>query len=104
MQELPPLAPQHLVPLAFTADEATLVSRIGRNSIYLAVETGAVRARKLGRKTLILRDDLLAWLQSLPSASSSGGSEAEKLPGKTRTAPAEMVAEPPPKRRPIAAE
>jgi excisionase family DNA binding protein len=73
VQELPPLAPQHLAPMAFTIEEAGLVSRIGRNSLYLAVQTGALRARKLGKKTLILRDDLRAWLESLPPASSGGG-------------------------------
>jgi excisionase family DNA binding protein len=103
MQELPPLAPQHLTPMAFTVDEAVVVSRIGRNSLYLAVETGALRARKLGRKTLILKDDLRAWLESLPSASSGGANEAEKLPGKNR-APAEPAAAPSPKRRLVAAE
>ena len=34
MQELPPLAPQHLTPLAFTVEEASQVSRVGAtNSI-----------------------------------------------------------------------
>jgi excisionase family DNA binding protein len=103
MQELPPLAPQHLTPLAFTVEEASQVSRIGRNQLYLSVQTGALRARKLGKKTLILRDDLRAWLESLPPASSGGASEAEKFPEKTRT-PAETAAAPSPKRRLIAAE
>jgi excisionase family DNA binding protein len=92
MQELPPLAPQHLAPLAYTVDEASQVSRIGRNNLYLAVQTGALRARKLGKKTLILREDLLAWLENLPLASSGDDSEAEKPPA------------PSPKRRLIAAE
>jgi excisionase family DNA binding protein len=68
MQELPPLAPQYLTPMAFTIEEAGVVSRVGRNSLYSAVETGALRARKIGRKTLILRDDLRAWLEALPTA------------------------------------
>jgi excisionase family DNA binding protein len=66
--------------MAFTVDEASMVSRIGRNNLYLAVQTGALRARKLGKKTLILRDDLRAWLESLPPAPSGGASEAEKIP------------------------
>ncbi|MCK1507552.1 helix-turn-helix domain-containing protein [Bradyrhizobium sp. 18] len=102
MQELPPLAPQHLTPLAFTVEEAGQVSRIGRNQLYLAVQTGALRARKLGKKTLILRDDLRAWLESLPFASSRSASEAESLPGKNRFSAA--AAEPAPKRRLVAAE
>jgi excisionase family DNA binding protein len=87
--------------MAFTIEEAGQVSRIGRNSLYLAVQTGALRARKLGKKTLILRDDLRAWLESLPPASSGGASEAENPPGKTR-APAKTAAAP--SRRLLAAE
>lgn len=88
MQEPPPLAPQHLAPMAFTIEEAIQVSRVGRNYLYLAIQTGALPARKLGRKNLILRDDLHAWLKNLPPASSGDASTA-----KTR-APAEMVTAP----------
>lgn len=98
MQELPPLAPQHLVPLALTIEEAGLVSRVGRNSLYAAIQTGALRARKLGKKILILTDDLRAWLESLPVASSGDSSNG------TPRAPAETAAAPSPKRRLIAAE
>lgn len=101
MQELPPLAPQHLVPLALTVEEAGQVSRIGRNQLYLAVQTGALRARKLGKKTLILRDDLRAWLESLPFASSRSASEAKIPPENTPITAA--AAAPSPKRRLIAA-
>jgi excisionase family DNA binding protein len=103
MRELPALAPQHLTPLALTVDEASQVSRIGRNQLYLAVQTGALRARKLGKKTLILRDDLRAWLESLPFASSCGASEPEKAPPPENTRVTAAVAAPTPKRRLIAA-
>jgi excisionase family DNA binding protein len=69
-----PLAPEHVAPLAYTIDEACLVARIGRNTIYKAINSGALRARKLGNKTLILRDDLRAWLEYLPLV------EAEQAP------------------------
>ena len=36
------------------------------NKIYQAVRTRALIARKLGRRTIILRDDLLNWLNALP--------------------------------------
>ncbi|WP_375783030.1 MULTISPECIES: helix-turn-helix domain-containing protein [unclassified Bradyrhizobium] len=48
-------------------DEACLVARVGRNTLYKAVDSGALRARKLGKKTLILREDLQRWLEDLPS-------------------------------------
>ena len=42
-------------------------SRIGRTKIYDAINEGLLRAKKLGRKTLILRSDLLQFLEALPS-------------------------------------
>ena len=67
MQELPPLAPQHLTPLAYTIPEACKIAKVGRSTLYVAVQTGALRARKLGKKTLILPQDLQRWLEDLPS-------------------------------------
>jgi hypothetical protein len=34
--------------------------------IYQEIQTGRLRARKLGRRTLILAADLSAWLANLP--------------------------------------
>jgi excisionase family DNA binding protein len=57
--------PQY-APMAFTIPEACKISKVGRSKLYIAIQTGALRARKLGKKTLILPDDLRAWLESLP--------------------------------------
>jgi excisionase family DNA binding protein len=59
-------------------DEACAVARVGRNNLYRAIQTGALRAKKLGNKTLILTDDLRAWLKNLPDfvSESSGTPEA----------------------------
>jgi excisionase family DNA binding protein len=53
--------------LAFTVDEAIKESRIGRSSIFEAISDGRLKAKKFGRKTLILRDDLNEFLQALPN-------------------------------------
>jgi excisionase family DNA binding protein len=52
--------------LAYSINEATKVAKVGRNTLHLAVNSGALRARKLGKKTLILPEDLQRWLEALP--------------------------------------
>jgi excisionase family DNA binding protein len=58
--------PQQQPPLAYTIPEAVKVSRIGRTRLYEAIKDGSLRAKKLGRTTLILPDDLARYLQDLP--------------------------------------
>ncbi|KYK44899.1 hypothetical protein A1D31_11825 [Bradyrhizobium liaoningense] len=97
-RQIAPLEPQYLTPLALTIAEACQVARIGRSNLGIAIQSGALRARKLGIKTLILRSDLLAWLESLPLASSGDANSG------TPRAQAETAIAPSSKRRLIAAE
>ena len=46
--------------------EACAVAGIGRTKIYQAIADGKLKARKLGKRTLVLRADLQAFLASLP--------------------------------------
>ena len=55
--------------LALSVDEASAAAGVGRTSIFKAIKTGRLRAKKHGARTLILPDDLEAWLSTLPSAS-----------------------------------
>ena len=55
------------LPLAYTINEACAAVRIDRTSIYEAIRTEELRAVKRGRRTLILKDDLVRWLKSLPA-------------------------------------
>ncbi|MCK1721277.1 helix-turn-helix domain-containing protein [Bradyrhizobium sp. 141] len=48
--------------------EACAVVGIGRTKIYQAISTGKLKARKYGKRTLVLRDDLRDFLASLPGA------------------------------------
>lgn len=53
---------------AFTVEEFLDWARIGRTKLYQEINEGRLKPRKLGRKTLILRADAEAWLNSLPEA------------------------------------
>ena len=63
--------------LAFTIEQATEASGVGRTALFAAVRTGRLRARKLGRRTLILAADLQSFLDGLPLASPDDAEETE---------------------------
>jgi excisionase family DNA binding protein len=48
--------------------EACAVAGIGRTKIYQAITAGNLKARKCGKRALVLRDDLREFLASLPGA------------------------------------
>jgi len=52
--------------LAFSIAEASAQSGIGRTAIYEMINAGELVARKRGRRTLILADDLRRCLELLP--------------------------------------
>lgn len=48
--------------------EACAIAGVGKTKIYEAIATGDLIARKLGKRRIILRDDLRAFLAALPTA------------------------------------
>jgi excisionase family DNA binding protein len=52
--------------LAHTVEGAAAQSACGRTAIFAAIKAGELKARKIGRRTVILDADLQAWLGSLP--------------------------------------
>jgi excisionase family DNA binding protein len=59
-------------PLAFTIAEACAVARTGKTALYEAIRSGALRAVKRGRRTLVLPQDLRAWIERLPAIEAKG--------------------------------
>jgi excisionase family DNA binding protein len=53
-------------PFAHTIEDTALHVKCGRTTIYAAIKSGALKARKIGRRTIILDEDLRGWLASLP--------------------------------------
>lgn len=56
-------------PLALGISAAARAAGIGRSTVFEEINAGRLKARKAGRRTLILKDDLAAWLASLPHRS-----------------------------------
>jgi len=42
------------------------LSGLGRDTLYKAIHAGRLPARKLGRRTIIIANDLQQFLESLP--------------------------------------
>ena len=52
--------------LSLSPEEASALTGIGLTSIRQAAASGALKARKHGTRTIILRRDLEEWLSTLP--------------------------------------
>jgi hypothetical protein len=53
--------------LAHTIEAASRHATCGRTLVYAAIKNGQLKARKIGRRTIILDQDLRGWLASLPT-------------------------------------
>jgi excisionase family DNA binding protein len=53
--------------IGLTINEAGEVIGIGRSGIYELIRAGRLPARKIGARTIILRDDAVAFVRSLPT-------------------------------------
>lgn len=53
------------LPISYSVDEACEALGVGRTVIYGLLKRGALKRRKIGRRTIILRADLEAFVASL---------------------------------------
>ena len=51
--------------LAYDVRQVCALSGLSRAMVYAAIRSGRLKARKHGARTLVLRDDLRAWLEGL---------------------------------------
>lgn len=52
--------------IAYSINQACEKAGLGRTHIYEAIRNGSLRARKSGRRTIILHHDLEKFLRNLP--------------------------------------
>jgi len=55
-------------PIALQIPDAVKISGLGRSSIYKAIQEGRLPIRKAGKRTLILSEDLRAFIGDLPTS------------------------------------
>ena len=65
----------------YSVNELCVLTGMCRDSIYGAIRTGALPARKFGKRTLILASDLQRFLESLPVIGGEAGAAAGQKPG-----------------------
>jgi len=53
--------------IAVTISEAAALSGLGKTSLYKLISHGRLTPRKMGKRTLVLVEDLDAMLKSLPT-------------------------------------
>ena len=51
--------------LSYSIEETRKITGIGRTKLYEAINEGLVKAKKYGKRTFILKDDLEEFLSSL---------------------------------------
>jgi excisionase family DNA binding protein len=51
---------------AYSIEETARITSLGRTALYEEIKAGRLKARKAGRRTVVIADDIRQWLASLP--------------------------------------
>jgi excisionase family DNA binding protein len=54
-------------PMAVSIAQAVGLTGVGRSTLYKAIKRGDLPMRKVGRRTLLLTEDIRRWIQQLPA-------------------------------------
>jgi excisionase family DNA binding protein len=52
-------------PIAYSIREVSALTSVSRSLVYENIRSGLLKTIKVGRRTLVLREDVEAWLQSM---------------------------------------
>jgi excisionase family DNA binding protein len=63
--------------VAYTISEVCESAGTSRTAVYDAIKRGELVARKRGRRTLVLVDDLKKWVDGLPKLSAPASKELQ---------------------------
>lgn len=55
--------------MSLSIEEVCAATGLGRTKIYQLANTGQLKARKIGKRTIVLKDDLESFLNGLQSYS-----------------------------------
>ncbi|MCW5705424.1 MAG: helix-turn-helix domain-containing protein [Bradyrhizobium sp.] len=53
--------------LALSVADVVQIAGLGRTTVYAEIKAGRLIARKIGRRTFILREDFDSWLRAQPT-------------------------------------
>ncbi len=56
--------------LSLSIEEARVATGLGKTKLYQLINSGELKARKIGKRTVILKDDLQTFLSNLQSYTS----------------------------------